>query len=113
MKTRILITGASGNIGREVLKLFIQQKDQNEITVFDLDSKVNRKVLDSYKNDIHIIYGDITKPEDSIEASKNQDFVIHMAAMIPPAAYKNPTLAKAVNVDGTMNLIGFDRGLSQ
>lgn len=105
MKTRILITGASGNIGREVLKLFIQQKDQNEITVFDLDSKANRKVLDPYKNDIRIIYGDITKPEDSIKACKNQDFVIHMAAMIPPAAYKNPTLAKAVNVNGTKNLI--------
>lgn len=105
MKTRILITGASGNIGREVLKLFIQLKDQNEITVFDLDNKANRKVLDSYKNDFNIIYGDITKPEDTIEASKNQDFVIHLAAMIPPAAYKNPTLAKAVNVDGTKNLI--------
>ena len=38
-------------------------------------------------------------------ASAGVDTVIHLAAMIPPAADEQPDRARAVNVDGTANII--------
>lgn len=105
MKKTILLTGASGTVGFEALKQLFQKREQYEISVFDRKSEAAQKLLEPYKNDIHIFYGDISNPTDSVEASKNQDFVIHLAALIPPAADKNTELAKKVNIEGTRNLI--------
>lgn len=105
MKTRILVTGASGNIGREVLKTLVQHKNDFDITVFDKFSKTSHKVLSPYQKDISIIYGDISNPADTVVATQNQDIVIHLAALIPPTAYDHPELAYKINVEGTKNLI--------
>ncbi|MDO5523716.1 MAG: NAD(P)-dependent oxidoreductase [Bacteroidia bacterium] len=106
MKTRILLTGASGSVGYEALKQLISLKDKFEITVFDLKTPKNEKLLGKFSNDIRLFYGDIAHPEATAEASKNQDFVIHLAALIPPAAYNDKALTEKINAQGTKNLIG-------
>ncbi|MDO5665770.1 MAG: NAD(P)-dependent oxidoreductase [Bacteroidia bacterium] len=105
MKLKILLTGASGSVGYEVLKQLISQRNRFEITVFDLKTPKSEKLLKKFKNDIRLFYGDITDPDATTEASKNQDFIIHLAALIPPAAYENKTLTEKINVGGTKNLI--------
>jgi nucleoside-diphosphate-sugar epimerase len=101
---RILLTGGSGTVGKEVLTLLTQKADF-EIIVFDVDTKKSRAVYKNYHDKITVIYGDITQVESVEKACKLIDVVIHLAAIIPPLADENPTLAHEVNVIGTKNII--------
>jgi nucleoside-diphosphate-sugar epimerase len=57
------------------------------------------------KGHIRIIWGDITNPNEVLKAVQGQDAVIHLAALIPPAADRQPDLAFSVNVGGTKNVL--------
>jgi len=105
MKQQILLTGASGSIGNETLKELLKQTDKFEISVFDVNTKKTNKLFNTFKDKINIFYGDISKYEDIEKCTKNIDFVIHLAALIPPYADKYPKLAEKVNVLGTENLV--------
>jgi nucleoside-diphosphate-sugar epimerase len=104
-KTRILLTGASGTVGYEVLKQLYQQRDKFEITVFGTRSKRSLKHLSPFKDGIQIVYGNISSYEDVKAACSDKDFVIHLAAIIPPLADEEPELAFKVNTTGTENLV--------
>lgn len=99
----ILVTGASGTVGFEVLKQLLDKGNYN-ITVFDKKTTVSGKKLLPFNGDIKLIFGDITNPKD-LEQITNIDAVIHLAAIIPPLADEVPELAKKVNTGGTQNLI--------
>lgn len=103
VKKHILVTGASGTVGFEVLKQLVDHGGY-EVSVFDKNSKASRAKLESFQNKVHIIYGDISNASDLV-GIKNIDAVIHLAALIPPVADDHPGLAKKINVEGTQNLI--------
>ncbi len=105
MKKKILLTGASGTVGKAVLKQLYDLKDRFDITVFDLKSFYSKKIFRPFKKEIHVVYGSLTREKDLIEVCKDKDVVIHLAAVIPPLADDNPKLAHQVNVEGTNNLI--------
>ena len=107
MKTRknILLTGASGTVGYEVLKQLYDLKDEYEVTVFDIKSSKAIKKFKPYKDEFNIVYGDISKVSDLSKACYDKDAVIHLAAIIPPLADEKPALSHQVNVIGTENLI--------
>lgn len=100
---KVLLTGAAGNVGFETLKELINKK--YDITVLELDNKKNRKRLNKYKNIIKIVYGSINDEKLVDSIVKEQDAVIHLAAIIPPLADKNPSLAEKVNFYGTKNIV--------
>ena len=99
------MTGASGTVGNEVLRQLCENNDFYEITVFDKKTAKTTKKLRAYKNDIRIVYGDITNDNDINKISHNKDIVIHLAAIIPPLADENPDLAYQVNTVGSEKLI--------
>lgn len=103
-KKSILLTGASGTVGYEVLKQLVEIPNL-KITVFDKESKASVSKLKPFENGVDLVYGDITNGADLEKIVYNQDYVIHLAAIIPPTADDNPELAKRVNVDGTRNLV--------
>ena len=109
-KERILLTGASGTVGFEVLKQLVLQSDKYEITVFDQKTKNSSKLLSPYEQQVKVVYGDITNAASVAEVCMEKDILIHLAAIIPPLADEKPDLARAVNVNGTENLI---EGLKQ
>jgi nucleoside-diphosphate-sugar epimerase len=104
-RPRILLTGPSGAIGYEVLKQLYQQREKLDITVFATNSKRSLKRLRSFKDGITIVHGDITNSNDVKNVCVGMDFVIHLAAIIPPVADENPELALKVNTIGTEILI--------
>ena len=104
-RKKILLTGASGTIGFEVLKQLYQKKELYDITVFDIKSSQSVKKFDYFKNDITIVYGNIFDENDLNSIDASQDFVIHLAATIPPLADENPKLSHLVNTTGTEKLI--------
>ena len=105
IKTRVLLTGASGTVGFEILKQLHTLRDKFDITIFDLENSKTRKKFAKFKNDIKIQYGDISKSENIAKVCYNKDFVIHIAALIPPVADDEPELAHRINTIGTANLV--------
>ena len=107
-KKKIFLTGASGTVGYEVLKQLLKQKDEYEVFVFDIKNQKSIKLFKKYKSDFELFYGDITLESEVIQAVKKAgeiDTVIHLAALIPPAADDHPDLAYKINVKGTEYLI--------
>ncbi|HNQ66867.1 MAG TPA: NAD(P)-dependent oxidoreductase [Bacteroidales bacterium] len=102
---KVLLTGASGTVGFEVLRQLYKLSNQYQTTVFDLKNKKSRKKFKKYKDKIEIVYGDITNKDDLAAVCKDKDFVIHIAALIPPVADDFPELAHKINTIGTKNLI--------
>lgn len=103
--SKILITGASGTIGTELLKKLCQHGNDYDINVFDIDTKQTRRRLKAFEGKFNIFYGDIGEPGAVDTACLGRDVVIHLAAIIPPLADENPELAGRVNLQGTMNLV--------
>jgi len=102
---RILLTGASGTVGKEALKQLCELNNAVEITVFDKISTDSKSFLKKFNTRINVIFGDISNKKDICKACINKDVVIHLAAIIPPLADKFPELAEEVNIRGTKNLI--------
>lgn len=102
---KILLTGASGTVGKEVLRQLCEQPENVEITVFDKRYSGSEDFYKKAGRDFKIVYGDISEEKDIREACYDKDVVIHLAAIIPPLADKQPQLAEAVNITGTRNLI--------
>jgi nucleoside-diphosphate-sugar epimerase len=102
---RVLLTGASGTVGREVLRQLCESPRQYDVTVFDKKTRPSIAAFRKYRDRISVIYGDISDKNDLSEACSNKEVIIHLAAIIPPLADKNPSLANSVNITGTKNLI--------
>ena len=99
----VLLTGAFGNVGLSTLKELLRR--EYSIRVFEVYNRKNRKIAKKFKNQIETIWGDLRNKEDVNAAVKDQDIIIHVAAIIPPLADSNIELAESVNVGGTQNLI--------
>ena len=104
-KKKILLTGASGTIGREVFKELLNRNNEYEITLFLRGSKKNRKQFKRYVDKVRIIWGSLQNIEEVQEAVDNQDIVIHIAGALPDVAFNNPELVVSTNVGGTQNII--------
>jgi len=102
--TQVLLTGASGTVGMEVLRLLVKDKT-NQVTVFDQKTRHAVKVLSTYQDRINIIYGNLCKNEDVRKIPGDIDVAIHLAAIIPPKSDENTTLTYQVNVLGTKEII--------
>lgn len=101
---KVLLTGAGGSIGYETFKQLIE-KEGVSVIALDLETKKNKKRLDSYQNRAQIIYGSINNKHLIESIISKVDVVIHLAAIIPPLADQNPDLTRMVNFFGTQNIV--------
>ena len=73
-KTRILITGATGYIGRRLKKRLLAHPEY-QVRLFVRNS---RKVRESVKQLVEIVEGDTFHPEDLSKALKNIDVAYYL-----------------------------------
>ncbi len=102
---KILVTGGAGFIGRHLVNYLLKKGDT--VTIFDNFSNSDKISISSLENmGIRIIQGDITKFDEILDAIKNHDVVIHLAAKISvEESIRNPTETFRVNIDGTKNIL--------
>ena len=101
---KVLVTGASGSIGINVLK-YLLSEGKYEITALDLKNKKVIKRLKKYQNRINIIYGDINDQILINALVKNQDYIIHLASVMPPWGELFKSVGEIVEYEGTENII--------
>lgn len=103
----ILITGATGLIGKELVRYLLQKSYQNNLNIQIIAPVRNiskaQKLLKDYINDILFLQGDIT----NIDLTKYvPDYIIHCASQTASKAFVNePVETIHVIVDGTKNLL--------
>jgi nucleoside-diphosphate-sugar epimerase len=102
---RLLLTGGSGTVGKEILKQLLESPSDFEITAFDLKTAASKSLYKNFGKFVNVVYGNISDKDDVAAVCKDKDVVIHLAAIIPPLADRLPQLAKDVNVKGTINLL--------
>lgn len=100
---KILLTGATGNVGGHVLPLLLERGHEVRCLVFD--SKSERKIVSAWRRKPEVVWGDIQDERAVESAIREVDAVIHLAAIIPPMTDQKPKLAYGVNVIGTRNLV--------
>ena len=101
---KIIVTGGAGFIGKHLVE-FLITKGIN-VTIFDNFSNSKKNSIIYLKNQgVKIIEGDITKIQEIVNAVKDQDMVIHLAAKISvEESIENPSETFYTNVDGTKNV---------
>ncbi|MBR6322193.1 MAG: NAD-dependent epimerase/dehydratase family protein, partial [Lachnospiraceae bacterium] len=104
----ISVTGASGTLGALSVESLLKDPE-NRLRVLLRGSKRGKKAARRYVrrfgSRVEIVYGDVRKYEDCLRLLEGADYLLHLAAVIPPAADHNAKLTLAVNIDGTKNLI--------
>lgn len=101
---KVLVTGAAGTIGNKVIK-YLLSEGKYEITALDLRNKNSFKKLKKYRRRINIIYGDINDNVLMTSLVKDQDYIIHLAGVLPPIADIKKGLSDAIEYNGIENLI--------
>ena len=102
---KILVTGGAGFIGRHLVKYLLEK--EYSVTIFDSFFNSDKNSISHLiESGAKVVEGDITKPLEIFDATKEHDVVIHLAAKISVIeSIKNPSETFRVNVEGTKNVL--------
>ena len=99
-----LVTGGTGFIGSNIVKLLIKKKFN--VIVFDNNTRGSLSKLKNYKNKFKFIKGDIRNKKEVKKAIKNVDAVIHLAYINGTKYfYKQPVKILDIAVNGILNVL--------
>jgi UDP-glucose 4-epimerase len=112
----ILVTGAFGQIGKRCAQILLDRGR----TVIAVDLRNDKTVAVEQELSANApsgalipAYVDLTDAEAvrGLIATHQPGAIVHLAALLSPLSYRNPTLARKVNVGGTENLLAAAAGL--
>lgn len=100
---KVLVTGGAGFLGSEVTKQLCEMNAN--VTILDDFSSGKMEYIKKL-GDLKILKGNICDKEDVSKALKNQELVIHLAALpFIPDSYYYPEEFFKVNAMGTVNIM--------
>jgi len=105
-KTKVLITGGAGFIGSNLCEYFLAKN--YKVTCLDNFATGHRHNIEPFLSnpDFTLIEGDIRSIDTCQKSVKNQDFVLHQAALgSVPRSLKDPITSNEVNVSGFLNML--------
>lgn len=103
-KNSILVTGGRGFVGRPLVKLI----QRSGFSVVSLDQSPIAEAVDEGRKEIQCDLSDEEQLRNLFERQRIRR-IVHLAAILPTAAQRNPTRATEVNVQGSLNLLELAR----
>jgi UDP-glucose 4-epimerase len=97
----VTITGGAGNLGRQVALLLATQG--YDVRLFDLP-EIDYDFVAGQPG-LEVIPGDLRDQAALSRACSGVDWVVHLAAIMPPVSETNQNLARTVNIEGTRALL--------
>jgi nucleoside-diphosphate-sugar epimerase len=110
MSIVIALTGASGAMGGEALAHLLASPLDLKIRVFEWEKDPKRtsfykKTLRKGKGQIVLVRGDLGRYDDCVKFIDGADYVLHLAALIPPRSDHSPKGAYESDFLATKNLV--------
>jgi UDP-glucose 4-epimerase len=104
-RNSVLVTGAEGFLGRALVRL-LERSDQPVIALDSSEPAVSEEHFSAMK-----IRCDITDQQQIEKVFREHEIgkVVHLAAILPTAAQRDPVRATRVNVVGSVNLLELAR----
>lgn len=104
----VLVTGAMGQVGKRATQILLDRG--RTVIALDLHNPATEKVAASFDVGTGMLVPAYVDLLDSaaltaLLAEHRPDAIVHLAAVVAPPAYRNPRLARRVNVEGTANLV--------
>jgi len=105
MSESVLVTGGLGLVGIETVKRLAA--DGRSVVATDLDTPANRKKAKALPSGADVHWANLTVPADvdRLLSEVSPAAIVHLAALIAPAMYRNTALGRKVNVDATAALV--------
>lgn len=105
----VAMTGASGNMGRAAVQKIMELSFINKLTVLFLEEKREKKLYKKWKklygDKIDFVWGTVANKQNCEKLIENADYVLHLAAVIPPKADHFFDKAEECNDVGTKTLV--------
>lgn len=103
-KNSILVTGGRGFVGRPLVKLI----QRSGFSVVSLDRAPIAEAVDEGRKEIQCDLSDEEQLRNLFERQRIRS-IVHLAAILPTAAQRNPARAAEVNLQGSLNLLELAR----
>lgn len=104
----VAMSGASGNMGQAVVRE-VMTLPYVRLRLLFLDEKRERRLgrrwSRLYGDRVEIFFGNLKSFADCSRLVAGADYVLNMAAVIPPMADRCPDLARDANVEGAANMV--------
>jgi UDP-glucose 4-epimerase len=97
----VTITGGAGNLGRQVA--FLLATRGYHVRLFDLP-EIDYDFAAGQPG-LEVMAGDLRDQAALSRACSGVDWVVHLAAIMPPVSETNQNLAQTVNIEGTQALL--------
>lgn len=106
-KKKVFLTGATGSMGTATMLELLKHRDKFDITCLVLPTKQDKKKIFKLAagGGVKVVFGDVRNYEDVLTCVNGVDYVLQIAAVIPPKADHDPDYAFQVNTGGTANVI--------
>lgn len=103
---KVTFYGSTGNCGKPTLPMLLELDFIEKITIMvHNQTKTFKKLEKKYKDKLVVIKGNLGNIDDVRKTLGDSDFIINMAAVIPPKSDKHHDLAMETNVTGVKNII--------
>ncbi len=101
---KVLVTGGCGFIGSYVAEKLVEVGA--EVTILDNLSSGYIKNIETFKNKVHVIHGDIRDKNACLTAARGVKTIFHLAAFVSvPKSVAEPDVCHAINIEGTFNIL--------
>src|ERR1044072_3566683 len=105
-----LVTGGLGLVGSATVRRLAELG--RNVVATDLDTPANRKAAGKLPRGVDVRWADLTDQQQvhRLPSGAAPDAIVHLAAIIAPAIYPIPKVARRVNVDATANVVRVAEG---
>jgi nucleoside-diphosphate-sugar epimerase len=112
-RTRVLLTGATGNLGRAVLAELRERADRFTVLALARRTEHSHTVLEGLADmeNLEVAWGDLRDAAAVAACVRRVDVVVHAGGLVSPAADEHPELVQPVNVGGIRNVIAAVKAL--
>jgi UDP-glucose 4-epimerase len=105
MADTVLVTGGFGLVGSATVRQLAA--DGRRVVIADLETPANVKKVKALPRGVEVRWADLTDADQvqRLVSDVAPVAIIHLAAIIAPAIYRMPKVARGVNVDATATLV--------
>ena len=102
----VFVTGATGTMGQETVKQLLSRSPRFKVRVLARPSDKNRALLKKMAHPmLEVVWGDMADLDCVKRCVAGADYVLHIGAMVSPAADKYPEKTLYTNIGSTLAII--------